>query len=388
MSNLKRNVEQVRKARGLSEAELSSRVGMRQSELAEFLRSPPKRKEGVIHNLSRELLVPEVLLFAEEVKVRDTRIPDFRLSKPAPGGYARPTLRWIDFAEDIQKTATDLGGADKSLRVSALVDSDAKISDAAKDLRQTLRFTDEVQLGFANARLMFAALRQAVETLNVFVLQLSFPETDGTGFCITGNPYDVVVINTRKQAHVRRSFTLAHELYHCVLGQTGLSDSRVANNAVERRCNSFAAHFLAPADLTRRIARVLISGDRLDIGELRKFAAKLNISMYASLLRLVELGIYKDSAIAAWNRYIERQGDPDIPKGAGGTRVDEWKYKLSKYGFKFASVFGTAKRRDKFDDLEFYKFSGIKPKYQAAYIENASRARAEDADVDEREDDA
>jgi Zn-dependent peptidase ImmA (M78 family) len=388
MSNLKKNVEQIRKARGLSEAELSSRLGVGQSDLTEFLRSPKKRKETIIRKLSRELLVPEVLLFADEVKVRDTHIPDFRLSKPAPGGYARETLRWIDFAEDIQNSATGFGGADMSRCLSALIDTTATVADAALEMRKVLGFTEDAQLGFSNARLMFAALRQKIETLNVFVLQLSFPETDGTGFCISGKPYDVIVLNTRKQATTRRLFTLAHEIYHCALGQSGVSDSRFAKNAIERRCNSFAAHFLAPVSLVRRAARELLSEKNLNLDELRKLAGVLNISMHMSLLRLVELGLYNDSAVAAWNEYIKSRGDPDAPKGGGGKRVEEWKYKLSKYGFKFASVFGAAKAREEFDDLEFYKFSGIKPKYQAAYIANGPRGRPEDADVDEGGDDA
>ena len=169
MSNLKKNVEQIRKARGLSEAELSSRLGMTQNDLTEFLRSPPKRKETVIHNLSRELLVPEILLFADKVEIRDTRIPDFRLSRPAPGGYTRETLRWIDFAELIQKTAAGFGGASKARSLSALVDPAATIPRAATTLREVLKFTEEDQLGFENARLMFAALRQKVETLTSLI---------------------------------------------------------------------------------------------------------------------------------------------------------------------------------------------------------------------------
>jgi Zn-dependent peptidase ImmA (M78 family) len=235
---------------------------------------------------------------------------------------------------------------------------------------------------------MFAALRQKVETLNVFVLQLSFPETDGTGFCIARQPYDVIVLNTRKQVAVRRSFTLAHEIYHCVIEQSGVSDSGIANNVIEKRCNSFAAQFLAPASLVRRVAKDFISGNNFALDELRGVAGALNISMYASLLRLVELGIYNDRAVGAWKQYIDRQGDPDTPKGGGGKRVEEWKYKLSKYGFKFATVFGAAKDRSEFDELEFFRFSGIKPKYQTAYIKNGSRGRPEDADVDEGGDDA
>jgi Zn-dependent peptidase ImmA (M78 family) len=383
MPNLKLNVDRIRKARGLSEDELSARLGMAKGDLAEFLRLPPKRKEGVLHKLSRELVVPEVLLFADDFDVADTRIPDFRLSHPAAGGYSRETLRWIDFAEAIRAEAHRVGEADRPTSLSDLIDSKAPIPQSAERLREILNFTEDAQLGFKNARLMFSALRQRIESLNVFVLQLSFPETDGTGFCLAGDVYDVIVINTRKQSPARRAFTLGHEVYHCALGETGLSDSRLVNNSVERRCNSFAAHFLAPTNLVQYVARKHITGTRLQIGELRAVADELNISMHATLLRLVELGIYHQNAITAWKSYIRDHGDPEAPKRGGGRRVEEWKYKLARYGFKFASVFGSAKNRGEFDDLEFYQFSGIKPKYQSSYIDNGSRASPEDADVDD-----
>jgi Zn-dependent peptidase ImmA (M78 family) len=49
-------------------------------------------------------------------------------------------------------------------------------------------------------------------------------------------------------------FTVAHELAHLWLGQTGLSDSTVAShdqNAIETWCNRAAAETLAPIRLVR-----------------------------------------------------------------------------------------------------------------------------------------
>jgi Zn-dependent peptidase ImmA (M78 family) len=360
---------------------------MSRSELAAFLDAPPKRKETIVRKLSRELLVPEVQLFADDLPVADLSIPDFRLAQPAPSGYARETLRWIGFAELIGDEASTVSKPSSELSLSAAIDPAESVADAAAHLRQLINFSNDEQLSYQSARLMFAALRQRIETFNVFVLQLSFPESDGTGFCISRKPYDVIVINTRRQAPARRSFTLAHEIYHCIAGKSGVSDSSVANNALEIKCNKFAAHFLAPADLVQRLAKSIISSNSLSLSELRRLASQLNISMYASLLRLVELGIYDQRAVGAWRKYVGQQGDPDAQSAGGGKRVDEWKYKLSRYGFKFASVFGDAKKQGLFDDLELYRFSGIKPKFQDSYIANASRGRAEDADVDEGGDD-
>src|ERR1700730_14628027 len=102
MASLKKNVEQVLNARGLSRAELGSRIGLSDADLASFLRSPPKRGEGVLKKISRELLVPDFFLFAEAVPISEVLFPDFRLSRPAQTGYARETLQWMDLAASIQ----------------------------------------------------------------------------------------------------------------------------------------------------------------------------------------------------------------------------------------------------------------------------------------------
>lgn len=381
MASLKKNVEQILNARGLSRAELGSRVGLSESELTSFLLSPPKRSEGVLKKISRELLVPDFFLFAESVPIEEARFPDFRLTTPKQSGYARETLQWMDLATSIQSQADQESPRPKSAHSvkAAAGSSSNSVVVAAKNLRDKVGFTFEVQTEARDARNLFAWLRRQIETLNVFVLQLSFPDKDGAGFCLTGKHYDVIALNTRRQSSERRLFTLAHELYHCVLGKSGVSDPFVINNAIERKCNQFAAEFLAPSVFVLPIARQAIRSSTLDIDQLKRFSRQTKLSMYASVIRLVELGVYDHSAIGAWQRFIRANGDPEITTGGGGKRQEEWKYKLAKYGFKFAEVFGEAKAKGEYDDYEFYRLSGIKPKYQDDYIEKSTNARPEDA---------
>lgn len=354
MATLKKNVEQVLNARGLSRAELGSRVGLSEADLVSFLRDPPKRSEGVLQKISRELLVPDFFLFAESVPIEDTRFPDFRLSTPSRSGYARETLQWMDFATSILSQAeSEMSSPDPSLKLKAAMGSTASVTSAARALRDRLGFTFEVQTEARDARTLFAWLRRQIETLNVFVLQLSFPEKDGAGFCLSGKYYDVIVLNTRKQAPPRRLFTLSHEIFHCALEKSGVSDPFMVNNAIERRCNQFAVEFLAPAHLVRQAAAKAITSSTLDIDQLKRFSRTTKLSMHASVIRLVELEIYEQSAIGAWRRFIRANGDPEMSGGGGGGRQEEWKYKLAKYGFKFAEVFGDAKARGHLDDYEF-----------------------------------
>jgi Zn-dependent peptidase ImmA (M78 family) len=387
MASLKKSIEQVLRARGLSRADLGARIGLSEPDLVAYLDSPPKRGEGVLQKISRELLVPDFFLFAETVPLSEARYPDFRLTRPSRTGYARETLRWMDLAASIQSQANDSVTSNPAFSLKKKAKSTAT-AVAARNLREVLGFTFALQREMSDARTLFAWLRRQIETLNVFVLQLSFSEKDGTGFCLAGDHYDVIVINTRKQAHPRRLFTLAHEIFHCVLGKTGVSDSFVLNNSVERACNQFAVEFLAPAALVQQIVSTTIRSSTFDVDELKRFSKAIKLSMYASVIRLVELGIYQPSAIGAWQRFIHANGDPELGSGGGGGRQEEWKYKLAKYGFKFAEVFGKAKRNGDYDDYEFYQLSGIKPKYQADYILKSSSARAEDAIDDEGAEDA
>jgi hypothetical protein len=155
----------------------------------------------VLKKISRELLVPDFFLFAEAVPISEVRFPDFRLSKPAQTGYARETLQWMDLAASIQSQAQSSVRPDPALGLKAAIGLTTRtsISAAAQTLRARLGFTFELQTEARDARALFAWLRRQIETLNVFVLQLSFHEKDGAGFCLTSDHHDVIVLNTRKQ---------------------------------------------------------------------------------------------------------------------------------------------------------------------------------------------
>jgi hypothetical protein len=112
---------------------------------------------------------------------------------------------------------------------------------------------------------------------------------------------------------------------------------------------------------------------------LRPVAKLTKLSLYASVLRLVETNYYSDSAVAAWQAHIRDNGNPDFAKSRGGKPQDEWKNKLARFGFRFAEVYEAAKDRDQIDDYELYRLSGIKPKYQDSYLKNASSASLQDA---------
>ena len=379
-ATLKRNVDSLLDARGLSLGDLSLRLKVPTDELNRIIGGQINRKETLLKGIATELLVPDFFLFLEDLPPIPTSIPDFRLSNPKHAKYSRETLKTIELARSIQHSATSLATYDNLRKLRQSNFTELGIVKTAASIRKTIGLTTRAQFDARDARIFYADVRKSIERHQIFVLQDSFPSEDGAGFCLSQHVgYDMIVINTLKQSYERRLFTLAHELCHVILGQSGVSDPNVTSSVMERRCNKFAGHFLAPDDLVDAAAKLTIKSNTLDISELRAFSKLTKLSLYASLLRLIEVGRYRDSAHGAWASYVSSQGDPDYgaPSGGGG-RTDEWKYKLARYGFAFASIFGHAKQSGALDDLEIYRIAGIKPKWQDAYFENASSARAED----------
>jgi Zn-dependent peptidase ImmA (M78 family) len=377
---LRKNIDRILAARGVSETELARRLKKSKTELTEWLIDPPKRKEGIIKEIASALVVPDFYLFSENL-TPEKSIPDFRLAKPTSSGYQRATLRAIEFARQAQDDPAIQNQVDLSHSLFALLGAYKTPSETASAFRDILKLTEEDQIEFKDARLFYAHVRRKIEQCETFVFQMHFPKEDGIGLALTSKTkFNSIVINTTSQIPARRLFTLAHEVYHCKLNLTGVSDPDIVRNDVEKQCNQFAAEFLAPKSLVEAVAGQTITSDSLDVEQLRQFSSLIKLSLTASLYRLVETGLYKPTAVAQWLGYLKANSNPDFAQKQGGRRVEEWKYKLAKYGTRFAEAYSGAFKQHSIDDYEFYRVSGIKPKYQTDYLTNAPLASLADAE--------
>ncbi|WP_431204379.1 ImmA/IrrE family metallo-endopeptidase [Bradyrhizobium betae] len=380
MATLRNNVDRLLAARGISETELARRLKKSKRELTEWLVDPPKRKEGIIKQIATALVVPDFYLFAENL-TPEKSIPDFRLAKPAPNGYQRATIRAIEFARQVQDDPAIKNEIKPSNSLASKLEEYKTPSKAAAAFRDIIKLSETDQIEFKDARLFYAHVRRKVEECETLVFQMHFPKEDGIGLALTSKTkFNSIVINTTSQIPARRLFTLAHEVYHCKLNLTGVSDPEIVRNNVEQQCNQFAAEFLAPESLVEKVAGQTIKSNTLDLEQLRNFSSLIKLSLTASLYRLVETGHYKQTAVAQWMSYLRTNANPDFSQKQGGRRVEEWKYKLSKYGTRFAEAYSAAFEQDRIDDYEFYRISGIKPKYQSDYLTNAPLAALSDAE--------
>lgn len=130
------------------------------------------------------------------------------------------------------------------------------------------------------------------ECFGVDVALVDLPE-GFSGAAWVADDFRIVVVN-RRDPLVRRRFTLAHELGHILAGHASdvVSDDKSTDTRTqpERIANSFAAAFLMPEELVRRMV-----GNRPDADRFATAAVSLRVSPLTLSYRLLNLGLITEA---------------------------------------------------------------------------------------------
>jgi Zn-dependent peptidase ImmA (M78 family) len=112
-------------------------------------------------------------------------------------------------------------------------------------------------------------------------------EKEFRGFALADPVAPVVFVNG-KDATVATVFTLAHELAHIWLGESGVTDTvRSSARGLERLCNRVAAELLVPMSELIKVWTGIIGIDRL--------VAHFRVSRFVIAIRALELGLINDA---------------------------------------------------------------------------------------------
>ena len=295
-------------------------------------------------------------------------IPDFRSPTPQPSVNSRETIEAIKLAEGIQKSIIELGASGTASLPKFTATTDEDIDRYALKAREYFDITLKDQQAAKDARAFYVTVRAKIEDKGILVLQDSFPREDGSGFCLAHVSQPLILINTRQQTRARRLFTLAHELAHVLMGSSGISDPFVRKNAIERRCNRFAGSFLVPQTYASTLLGSSVTRDP-DVDDVRWAAGKLKISQEATVLRLEQIHLYKSGSYEKWCALVHNDNPDFSEKGGGSKAPAQEKLKLAKYGFSFAKAFKRLLDEGVISEINLYRVSGLKPKYQQPYFD-------------------
>jgi Zn-dependent peptidase ImmA (M78 family) len=361
----------VLRARSLTYSQLSQRLGIKLEDLERELRREPEPKQGILNDIAKELVLPPFVFFMREMPPLHDVIPDFRSETPAPSAKSKATIESIQFAGGIQNAVAELGAPGAANLQHFTATQPGKVEEFALRARDFFNVTLQDQADAKDARAFYIVCRKKIEDKGIFVLPDSFPATDGSGFCLSHPTHPVIVVNTKQQTRGRRLFTLIHELAHVLMRKSGISDPFISQNATERLCNRFAGSFLVPESYVSALLNNVSPVSDPDLEDVAWAARRLKISQQAAVLRLEQLHLFKTGSHDKWKRIIHNLGNPDFSEkggGAGGPPPQE-KVKLAKYGFQFAIAFDDLLREGRISEINLYRSTGLKPKYQRAYFD-------------------
>jgi Zn-dependent peptidase ImmA (M78 family) len=179
------------------------------------------------------------------------------------------------------------------------------------------------------------AFRKYLERAGILTMKNSGLAALGArGMCLFANPLPVLIFT--KEAPTAQAFTLAHELGHVVVKESGISGplgtapSRTHARRVEDWCNDFAGAFLMPCE---EVARLVTPPSRpesmIDDGKIAAVANAFCVSRHAALVRLVALKYVDEDFYWGVKRPQYVQQEKDF-KGGGRAEYYGSRYRSSR----------------------------------------------------------
>jgi Zn-dependent peptidase ImmA (M78 family) len=247
----------------------------------------------------------------EEPRIKEPGlVPDFRRPRDAKKLNAEQErdLKTIQsWAEAQRENALDLyseiGEEPPRLPSNFFVSTKKDADSAGSDARQILNFdiSEQTSLKSSEQHLLPNVLRRKFEASGILTFRRNELKKLGIrGICIYADPLPIIIFGSESPA--AQSFTLAHELAHIALKESGIiGPVRRKSADTEKWCDQFAASFLMPRDMVRTVVGPMPNqpADSISDSDLARYASLFRVSRHAMLIRLVHLGYVKDEFY--WN---------------------------------------------------------------------------------------
>ena len=128
-------------------------------------------------------------------------------------------IKMIDHARLMQLNLYELHNNknDKIYRFNFLKDN----IESLEKIRNHINFTYEIQIQIKKDEEVFKYIREQLHDIGIYIFKESFQDKDVSGFCLHDNDFPVIMINNNN-TFTRQIFTVFHELYHLIIGTSGL----------------------------------------------------------------------------------------------------------------------------------------------------------------------
>jgi Zn-dependent peptidase ImmA (M78 family)/DNA-binding XRE family transcriptional regulator len=252
----------IRWARDRSRAsrnKLAGRLHLKPEHIASWEDGVSRPTLRQAQSLAHALNIPFGYLFLSDPPTEAVPLPDFRTLPGAKEGTSPELMDTLNAVIAKQQWYRDFQVQESAEPIPFIgkFTYHDKAADVSSDIRKTLQLDDEMRkLCISTDDFLYKAVGLA-EQVGILVMRTGVVNGNShrplsvdefRGFAISDNIAPVVFING-SDTRAAQVFTLAHELAHLWIGESGISDLGLKEtDQIERFCNSVAAEVLAPAE--------------------------------------------------------------------------------------------------------------------------------------------
>ena len=337
---------------GYSTEELCARLKIEPATLQAWIDETEQPGLTKFKDLAAQLHRPPAILLLAEPPRAEARKIEFR----HPITRTREFLRENELSKirEVRRLQGTLSWTRRELGVQKpeipVFSSASDPESAAESMRKKLGIDHATQVAFQSDSIAVKAWRAALEGLGVLAFQLPLGADGVRGFSLW-DEYAPAVVFSSAWPETVRVFSMHHELGHLLTRSDsachdiGRAQIRTkAEDEHERWCDRFAAAVLLPWSLVQATIRSELGGNTVriqDYGQARTLARKLNVSVTATILRLIDRGVARWDLYESIPRNIEEK-----KRGGGGGGRNRLEIRRDEYGQAVAAGFVAALKEE------------------------------------------
>jgi Zn-dependent peptidase ImmA (M78 family) len=329
----------ARKKAGLSEETLAEKIGVKLGIVKEW-ETTGSIPFALVEKLAEKTRTAFGFLFLQEPPHPSLPIADFRrIDANHPSAPSDNLLDIIYAAQLKQNWYREhlISNGAKPLPFVGKSSIKTPTEEIAADIRATLNIGSALSAMMTTWEEAWSMTIEATEEAGILVLcagyaggftQRTLSVDEFRGFAMSDKYAPLIFVNGA-DAPAARLFTLAHEIAHIWIGETGISNlerTYAAGNTIETYCNGVAAEVLLPLSELRATWHGMIN----DISEVQRLSEKYKISRLVVARRALDAGFFTDEKYSDYYKMLIAQAKARKSESSGGDWFINEKYQNSR----------------------------------------------------------
>lgn len=279
------------------------------------------------------------------------------------------TVLWRDKPDSAESKKTEAEFkqlCEKYHRLEVLTDEVKECSLPKPDIskpeeftfRQAELFAKKAKKWFQLGDVPIASLKRLLE--EVYYIKIFYLEYSGSSISTVSNRFGPAILLNAKSKQWRRSYDLAHELFHILTWSIFRAQSAELSESEEKLADAFASRFLMPEEsIKERVESSLNEQEQISLDRLDDIAREFDVSLEAMLYRVAS--IYRlekpdtEKYVNAAKAYLE------LPKPRPS-------HKPNKQPERYCSLAIRALNEGKLSLMQFAKYMDMSYKQAGEYL--------------------